>query len=324
MNPMPSQPRQHHYLPRFYLDGFCDPLVLDRERKRVIWVYEKGKSARCSTAHSEAREHDYYAFQENGVKNLQAEQWLATVERNVAPIVKRLRDVGYVLTPPEKEWVAIFVGTMHTRTPAGRTLLDTRVGPAASRAIKEAAKDLDEFRSLCESINMPVPPEIDLEEVRNEILEGRGDIISERPDFKLASLIHVGRMEAEVLLGLDWQIVYADGSEFFLTSDNPVVSALWGQEGGIARFHMGFDVSGVDIYFPLDRTMCLRMKRGIEPGPCWVPERGVRYFNKATMICARRRAYAAKRSVKLEKLFNKRGCSVPIESVQPMWKGKPI
>ncbi len=67
-------------------------------------------SARCSTARSDARERDYYAFLENGVKNLRAKQWLATVEQNVALIVEHLRDVGYVLTPAEKEWVEIFVG----------------------------------------------------------------------------------------------------------------------------------------------------------------------------------------------------------------------
>lgn len=74
----------------------------------------------------------------------------------------------------------------------------------------------------------------------------------------------------------------------------------------------------------LNKTVCLRMKKGIEPGPCRVPNRGVRYFNKATMICTYRRAYAAERSVKLQTLFNKRGCEVPIESVQVTWKGKAI
>ena len=319
-----SQPRQHHYLPRFYLDGFCDPAVLGREGKSVIWVYEKGKSVRRSIPGKEARERDFYALEKDGARDIQVEEWLGTVEQHVAPVIRRLRDVRYELSPAEREWVAVFVGTMHMRTPAGRKLMETRVGPAASRAIKEAAKDLDAFRSLFQSISIPVDPDFDLEDVRKGILEGRGDIISERLDFKLASMIHVGRMEAEMLLGFDWQVVHADGSEFFLTSDNPVVSALWEQEGGMTYFHMGFDVPGVDIFFPLDRTLCLRMKKGIEPGPCRVPDRGVRYFNKATVICAHRRAYAAKQSVKLEKLFNRHGGKVPIESVQPMWKGKPI
>lgn len=306
------------------MDGFCDPTVLAQTGKRVVWVYEKDRPPRPSTPHKEARERDFYAFERTGERNFQVEEWLSTVEQNVAPIIKRLKNVRYVLTAAEREWLAIFGGTMHTRTPAGREFIGTRIEPAASRAIKEAASDLAEFRALCCSLGLPMEPDLDLEEVRKGILEGKYDSIAERPDFKLASVIDVGLKEAEVLLRFDWQIVHAYDSEYFLTSDCPVVSGLWERERRMARFHMGFDIPGIDIFFPLDRTMCLRMKKGIEPGAHQVPDRGVRYFNKATMMCAHRRAYAAKQSVKLERLFNKRGCTVSLESVQPMWKRKPF
>jgi len=96
--------------------------------------------------------------------------------------------------------------------------MDNRIGPAAVRLMKEAAKDASEFAALCRKIDLLADGEVDLEEVRNDFLTDRASEICERPDFKVASVIEVGRMEAEVLLGFDWQIVYCGGSEFFLTS----------------------------------------------------------------------------------------------------------
>ena len=131
-------------------------------------------------------------------------------------------------------------------------------------------------------------------------------------------------MEAEVLLGFDWQIVYSGGSEFFLTSDHPVVAALLEEGKGRAQFHVGVAVSGVDIGFPLTRTMWLRIKKGIQSGPCRIPDRGVRLINKSTILSAYRRVYAAERSAKLQELFDRRGGEASIESFQPTWDGKPI
>jgi hypothetical protein len=324
MSLKPNIPRQHHFLPRFYLDGFCDPAVLSREGKKVVWVYEKGKSPRRSNPQNEARERDFYTFDKDGTKDLRAEEWLGKVEQTVAPIIRRLHDARYELTAVEREWLAIFVGTMNTRTPAGRRLMEGHFGPTTSRLMKEAATDIDTFRSLCQGLKRPLDPEVDIEEVRRDILEGKGEIISERPDFKLASVIDVGLMEAEVLLELSWQIVHAEGTEYFLTSDDPVVAGVWEKEKQLARFHMGFNVVGVDIYFPMTRSLCLRMKRGIDPGPCRVPDRGIRYFNKTTLMCAHRRVYAAEHSPRLKRLFDKRGCQASVETVRLEWEGQPI
>jgi len=321
---MKNQPRLHHYLPRFYLEGFADPVLRAQKGRSVIWVYEKGKPIRASTPTREAREHDFYALDVDGARDFQIEHWLGTIEQTVAPIIKRLENVRYVLSQEERKWMALFVGTMHTRTPSGRDLMDNRVGPAVVRLMKEAANDMHEFASLCHRLD-PVPDSgVDLEQARKDILEGRVDAASEVPNFKLLGAIETGWIEAEIFQELDWQVVYSDGAELFLTSDHPVVAALWEPNQGIARFHMGVNILGVDIGFPLSRTMWLRMKRGIEPGPCRIPELGVRLINKTAMLNAHRRAYAAESSPKLKKLFDRRGCEASVETFRPSWDGKLI
>ena len=59
------------------------------------------------------------------------------------------------------------------------------------------------------------------------------------------------------------------------------------------------------------------MSKTLDPGISIVPDRGVRILNKNAFITAYERAYAAENSMALHRLFQKRGCQVPIECVQP-------
>jgi hypothetical protein len=53
-----AKKKRHHYIPRFYLEGFVDPL-----NKPYIWVYEKGNpNIIKATAENVAVRKHYYSF----------------------------------------------------------------------------------------------------------------------------------------------------------------------------------------------------------------------------------------------------------------------
>lgn len=317
-----KSPRMHHYLPRFYLAGFSDPRILNRENKEAIWVYEKNKSVRRSTPEKEGRERDFYAFQSEDGENFEVEKMLGGIENAVAPIIERLRNVRYVLSVEERQSLGLFVGTMQTRTPFARSL-DEKIEPVLSRMLERKARDPAAFRSLWDTLFPETGTDTYVEQIRMEILDDRN---FQRPEYKLESALVIGQMRAEALLQFDWQIVYADESESFVTSDNPIIAGTWKQtngEWGIRHFK-NFDVPDLDIFFPLTRRICMRMKKSIEPGPYHLPARGVRSVNKLTMACAQRWLYASKRSQTMEDVFNKEGCTVPIESFEFTWEGLPL
>jgi hypothetical protein len=79
-----SDPRKHHYVPRFYLANFSS---LEGKKHR-LWVYEKGREPRKSTPILEGCRKDFYAFVENGQRNIEVEVWLSTLE---AAVVSSLR-----------------------------------------------------------------------------------------------------------------------------------------------------------------------------------------------------------------------------------------
>lgn len=247
MGDKPSQPRLHHYLPRFYLRAFSDPTILKREGKSAIWVYEKQKSPRRGSPDNEARERDLYAFDDSGAKNTQAEEWFARLESEVAPILERLRKRDHVLTPDERDWLAVFVGTMYTRTPAGRRWQDERVAPAASQYITEAAANPDAFASLFHEVYDPNEFQVDVESIRKDILEGKLETFAKRPDLNITAMVEVGRRMAKVLMQLDWQVVHSDGSQFFITSDSPVIPELRNDAEEKTYFWMGVERPGVNV-----------------------------------------------------------------------------
>jgi hypothetical protein len=220
-----NEPRLQHYIPRFYLNGFTDPGILSREKKEIIWVYERGKQPRRSSPKNEARQRDFYSFVKDRSRNVDVETWFGNLEDQVAPIIARLVKDRRHITETEKQWLALFIGTMQMRTPAGRWLSETRVDPLVTQIMNEAAANAARFRSFIEeNYHLPDDEGFDLEEVRQDILAGRGEELSARQDLKLLTIIEVGSMVAQVLFEMNWQTIYSENQEFFLTSDDPVIS----------------------------------------------------------------------------------------------------
>ncbi len=318
------EPRQLHYIPRFYLSGFADPGILARDKKEIIWVYEKGKGVRRSSPENEARQRDYYTFVENGTRNVEIEAWLGNLEATVAPIISDLSNNPRHITDSEKQILAVFIGTMQMRTPAGRYLSDTETEPLAAKLMKEAASDPATFRAFAEeNYLVPGPDEpFDLEEVRGDILAGRGEELAARPGMNLLSIIEVGKMVAEVLLSMGWQTFPSGDRESFLISDDPVISHVIDKLTKLLHLRMGVATPGVNVWFPLCRALCLRMVKGEESGfGRWVPA-GIRFLNKMTIMCAERWVYASERSEKIGALVDKKGGQFSAKTVDFHFEGR--
>jgi uncharacterized protein DUF4238 len=313
-----KRPRIHHYVPRFYLAGFADPDILVRENKEVIWVYERGKEPRRSLPKSEARQRDLYSWGEDDLRNTEVEHWLASLEDQVAPIIASLAKAPRHLTETEREWVALFIGTMQTRTPAARLLNETRKDPLVIQLVREAASEATKFRLFIEQ-NYRLPAEgegFDLEEVRRDILAGRLEALAERDDLKLLGIVEGGKMVARDLLDMSWQTIYSQGQGCFLTSDDPVV--VQGIDVRANRLQLRGRVTdpNANVWFPLCRDVCVRITKDAESGyGTWISA-GIRYVNKMMVMCADRWVYASERSRKIKVLFDRRGGQFDVRTVE--------
>jgi Protein of unknown function (DUF4238) len=316
-----SDPRKHHYVPRFYLANFSS---LEGKKHR-LWVYEKGREPRKSTPTLEGCRKDFYAFVENGQRNTEVEAWLSKLEAAVAPLIADLAQGKRGPSPNERIRLAVFMGTLFTRTPFGRQMDESLFAPAVTKRIKSLANDPEAFYKLYAEFNAEPSSRELAEQARQEVLSGKSDELEEDEPFRLASIIHVGIQYGEVLSEMDWQFIHSPEDQLFITSDNPVICEM-GDPNDPRRVHLrsGPNHPNAAAWLPLTSRVCLLMHRGLVPGVATAPAKAVREINKRTMMCADKRIYASELSESLRESFEKHGCQLPIEKLDLRYEGQPL
>ncbi len=107
-----SVPKRHHYLPQFYLKGFCPT--------DGLWVYDREKGeCRKSRPKAVAFKKGFYAVQgsDGELDYVEVEKRLGVVESQAAPVIKKL-DAGGALELRERYALAMFVALLKYRTTA--------------------------------------------------------------------------------------------------------------------------------------------------------------------------------------------------------------
>jgi hypothetical protein len=141
-NPPLPQAKAQHYIPKFYLKGFTD-------KQGALWVYEKFKPLRKSKPKHEAHRPDYYTHAEDGERDETAEDVLKKVESQVAPIILKLANPQYMLTPKTAGNLVLFVAFMFARVPSWREYLDKITAEIARTKHLSTARDKQKFYKLC-------------------------------------------------------------------------------------------------------------------------------------------------------------------------------
>ena len=102
MTTPPAEAKAQHYIPKFYLKGFTD-------RQGKLWVCERFKPIRASKPKTEAHRPEYYTHAERGERDETAEDILEGVESKAAPIIRKLANPQYQLTPENAGYVMMFI-----------------------------------------------------------------------------------------------------------------------------------------------------------------------------------------------------------------------
>lgn len=212
-----SEPKRHHYLPQFYLEGFCDKngklSVYDREKKE----YREQQSPTNTAVQS----HYYRFIGKDGSTNTDIEKFFSRIETETKPIIKKINE-GQKITESEKEGLSIFISFQKTRVPVFKethdetmkifykTLLAYAPKPILSKAIASVeGKTGQKVNLTCDEITK----EIQHFDERYEIKLPSGNHF----DVMLKSAIGIG----EHLLQMNWEFIYAPLKKSFITSDNP-------------------------------------------------------------------------------------------------------
>jgi len=145
MHKTSKPPQNQHIVPRFYLENFCR--LSPGRRNPTLWVYEKDKPIRPSSATHEAKERYFYTVQRDGLIDYRFEHFLGWIEGLIAPILNKFNDPQYLFKRHEKETIAFFIALMFARVRPYREYVQKSLGKKMEETIKNHAKNKELFHA---------------------------------------------------------------------------------------------------------------------------------------------------------------------------------
>lgn len=210
---MGDEKKNQHFVPRSFLRGF----VTDSEDS-LIWGYDKkyGKSTGKRSI-NQICSFDYYYEQPepDGSKTQMLEDGFQTIETPAIEIIRNL-SASQKLSSDNKGCLAFYIGLMLTR------------GPSFRGGIHEYHKHAIEIiqQKEYESGRLPEPPAILKKYIDEHIVEN--DITSVikakiLPHVSLQYMFDSANTISHSLCNKKWDIYYIKNSDYFITSDTPVM-----------------------------------------------------------------------------------------------------
>jgi hypothetical protein len=274
-----------HVIPRHYLQQFQGP-------EGRIWVYRRGAGTRQGMPIKEGTERGYFAYTtRSGDVDESLEGHLASLEDQAVEPLRLICNQCYVLSPPAKQNLAMYIGLMFSRTTARRTAskgLWNEIRNAyenASRDHEWLLKQIARYEQIAgRSIS-----QAEFSKAVEKVLQ-KTSTPEEARNMFLVSLLRLAERIAADLAAKPWQIWDAPVTSEFITTDNPVVTV---QPDGKGAFSIGsgFANPGVITIFPINSTCCLVIgNHGLHRRH--VTAQAVQDVNKTLVMCMERWAYA--------------------------------
>lgn len=247
---------EHHFVPQFYLKGFCDPGSVPKNPR--VWVANlAARRVERRSPKSIAKRTGY-----NAVPGLDeatresAEQLFSQIETAAAPIIRKLLRGETNLTG--QEWVDLlfFAAFLAVRTPFGRDTLEKFFAEIARDVLTLAASHPDYYH---QTMREAVPGDLTAEEIEaSRQLALTPGALKVRAKAALSLLATFQGANGDVYPAfkrMRWAILRPQSGSF-LSSDNPV---SWADPTPRPAFYSGHGLGmrNVQVTFPIGPQVCL-------------------------------------------------------------------
>lgn len=278
----------HHYIPRYYLGGFCAP----SSSRSIIYVYEKGSQNVFSTSIKNVAQITQYYSEDT-------EEYLANqVEGPANSVIKKIRD-RQVITTEDKIILSRYMITMFKRVPTGKERLEQKSPEIYSSVLDRVEDALDDLL-----IRFPNNDSLQRKAEELSIIRQKLEIDKEyRARFIEDAWLKI--MDPEMtpkslgaLSHMTWQFLTYDKEWVFLTSDNPLFF--------FSKIGIGNERS--EVTFPLSSNIVLwaTWRRDIGEGYFPAKQRSVHQINRRTVSIANRYVFHASEADWIISLVNKK------------------
>ncbi|MCE9561859.1 MAG: DUF4238 domain-containing protein [Planctomycetes bacterium] len=224
----------HHYAPRKYLRGFCEPGAED-----WLWVYDrKYKQFKRKHVGGVAQEKGFYSEEDEAELN-------RIVETPANPVLDKLREGGSI-SEAERETLSAYIATTIYRVPYRRS----RMLKAAPSLFEQTIEDRRQW-ILREGERQKVAPEKvqrklrQLDEFRDQHAGNPAALIPDKIRTPWPS-----ELSCQLIFRMTWRLLTTSGPVFFLTTDNPAVF----------DWKRGLGQKDSELLFPISSSLLLHAR----------------------------------------------------------------
>ena len=243
-----------HFVTRFYLEGFCDPITPARHEPSVWECDLPEGTIKRRAPKNVATEADYYSVtDESGNPDHWAERLLSEVESAAAPVVRKLRAGNLYLSWQEREWLALFVAFLIVRVPSFRDYLERTAGKLGESMLRVSARRPTYFEETMRKAVGELPAD-EIEELRKLALDPAKHFeIRGTREHSLGHALRVAMKVVRLIHQMRWEFVVAKETCRFITGDTPVT---W-RNPSVRPLGEGLGLKGTELSFPLSPSVCL-------------------------------------------------------------------
>ncbi len=301
-----SDPKKHHYVPEFYLKGFC--------RDGMLWMHDRAENTykRLSPEILGIKKNFYAFTDEDGRRDVSAEKKLSRVENSAAPVIRKL-EAGQQITFEENCDLALFVALMSYRVPD----FEQEHKEWHDTVVKAIHKQM--FPSV-EAVKAQIsrqgkdPDDEAAQNIFEMIQDETYDVVTNKP-YYIAQILDLGLNTAQQLASMSWLLIHAPEGAAFITSDDPfLLVPPRDYNPDNTPYGVGIVTSGAHKRVSLTQRLYLCIQDEGSEMPTWqADKRAVRAINEDTAKSHRRFLFGRDEAL----LRKAAGATVPLARSRP-------
>ena len=245
--------KKHHYLTRYYLEGFCDA-------NEMVWTYLKASSKKPFPQKPEntALENKLYNLNIQNSPELisKIEDYFShKIETPAADPFKKL--IARSLPDSDaKNKLSLFFGSLFVRTPSYLAHLDKIFSTDLHHFVKTLASNKDHYHESWKNFD-PSASDTEIEEYRQLVLK-ENIIIGVNRNFLLENMVLMIKIIASFLYAMKWCLIETNKDWHFITSDSlaNIVNADIKKQG---FYQPGFGMHNSEVTIPISKYLTLVM-----------------------------------------------------------------
>jgi hypothetical protein len=287
---MSPEPRRHHYVPEFYLRGFC---TAASPGQVVIYDKETGRVSGSSVKKA-AVKRDYYRLPivPNGPSPTALEDALSEVEGRAGKILPNLVN-GNVLTTNDRVNWAEFMALSHLRGPAARHMMAEIIVAQMNKEMEATLSTKERYESIVRDsreTDDPISDKVPYDKLL-KFWKDREFTLDISEGVTLTSLDAIEKVTG-IFHEMNWACVRCPPGSMFITSDTPVSFSSPRGSYDPAVGDGGLMNKEVQVRMPLTKRCMLVAGWRILPPNIQIPTAKVSEINRKTMSHAFRYAYS--------------------------------